>query len=220
MRGQVREAEVVIQKTMLSFPAVPGWTAAWGAIIWDLGQHDNARACLARSMARGVLSIRSEPAGLANCSALAELCCKVGDAAAAKAIYDVLSPFAEYHGLLTMGSATYGPLHRQLGALAECQDDAPLAELHYRAALAAAKRMRSPVYLSGTSYRFAHMLLRSGDARQRPRAAALLGDALRLAERCELLSIAEVARRVAARHGLALEALAAGGGDVLGGLPS
>lgn len=205
MRGQVRDAEPIMHEMMLSFPAVPGWTAAWGAVVWDLGQHDAARACFARLMARGAGHIRREPSGLANCAALSELCCKVGDVAAAREIYEVLSPFSEYHGYTTIGGATYGPLHRHLGTLAETFGDTKVAETHYQAALAAADRMRSPVFTSGTSYLYARMLLRAGDLRQRARAGELLSNALQLADRFELLSISVISRRVAARHDVRLE---------------
>jgi hypothetical protein len=205
MRGQVREAEPIMHEMMLSFPAVPGWTAAWGAIVWDLGQHDSARACLGRLMARGAWHIRSEPSGLANCAALSELCCKVGDGTAAREIYEVLSPFADYQGFTTMGGATYGPLHRHLGALAECREDTKLAETHYRAALTAASRMRSPVFTSGVSYQYARMLLQAGDERRNTQARELLTSASVLAERFQLHSISVISRRLAIRHDVRLE---------------
>lgn len=210
MRGEVREAEPIAHEMMVHFPGVPGWTAAWGAIVWDLGQHDVARECLARLMARGVEAMRSRPSGLANCAALSELCWKVGDASAAKEIYEALAPFADYQGFTTMGGATYGPLHRHLGALAETQGHVQLAETHYQAAVATAARMRSPVFSSGTSFQYARMLLRSGEARRRVRAIALLSSALQLADRFQLHSLSVSARRLASSHDVHPVRLASG----------
>ena len=213
MRGQIREAEPIVHEMMLTFPAVPGWTAAWGALMWDLGQHDAARACLARMMTRGARQIRGKPSGLANCAALAQLCSKVGDHVAAQDIYEALVPFADYQGFTTMGGATYGPLQRQLGTLAECLGQAQLAETHYHAALDAAARMRSPVFVSGTSFSYARMLLLSGDARRRGRAVSLLSSAWQLAERYQLPSIGVIAKRLAAQHGVNLQRLPLLAGD-------
>ena len=212
MRGQTREAEPMVRDMALSFPAVPGWNAAWGALLWDLGQPDGARACLAHLMARGASCIRSEASGLANAAALCELCCKVGDEAAAKALYDVLLPFAEYQGYTTFGASTYGPMHRHLASLAECHGDAKLADTHYRAALAAIARMQSPVYTSGTSCLYARMLLRSGDARRRAAAAELLTNALQLSRTFELHSLTHVAQRLAKHHGISAERLGSSSG--------
>jgi tetratricopeptide (TPR) repeat protein len=204
MRGQLKEAEQITREMMLSFPAVPGWGAAWGAIVWDLGQHDEARACLQRMMSRGALHIRGKPSGLANCAALSELCCKVQDQAASQEVYDILAPFAEYQGFTTMGGATYGPLERHLGTLAESLGQAQLAEKHYRAALTASSRMRSPVFIGGTSYSYARMLLLAGEPNRRAAAAELLSNAWQLADRHQLHSINVIAKRLAARHGIRL----------------
>jgi hypothetical protein len=103
-----------------------------------------------------------------------------------------------------MGGATYGPLQRHLGMLAECLGQAQLAETHYRASLAASARMRSPVFVSGTSYAYARMLLLSGGANRRGRAAELLSNAWQLADRHQLHSIGVVAKRLATRHGVSL----------------
>jgi len=212
MRGQTRELEPIVREMMLTFPAVFGWTAAWGSIAWDLGQRDSARASLARMMSLGTRQIRGKPSGLAHCAALSELCSKVGDQAAAKEIYDVIIPFADYHGFTTVGGATFGPLQRQLGSLAECLGQAQLAETHYRAALDASTRMRSPVFVSGTSYAYARLLLLSGDPKQRGHAAELLSSAFQLAERYQLGSIGTIARRLATRHGVSAERLASARG--------
>ena len=205
MRGQLRECEPILREMMLNFPAVPGWSAAWGAMIWDLGQHDQARTCLDRLMARGAEHIRGEPSGLGNCAALSELCAKVGDGVAAKQIYGVLLPFQDYHGLTTFGSSTYGPLHRYLAELARCFGDDVSAERHYRAALVHAERMHSPVYVGAASYAYARMLLRDGDARRRSRAIELVSNALRLSDQHPLHSIAHACQRLAKRHGLSTE---------------
>jgi hypothetical protein len=209
MRAQNRELEPIVHEMMLTFPAVPGWTAAWGAIVWDLGQHDAARASLARMMSLGGRHIRGKPSGLAHCAAMAELCTKVADQDAAKEIYELLIPFADYHGFTTMGGATYGPLQRHLGGLAECLGQAALADTHDQAALEVATRMRSPVFVSGTSYAYARLLLLSGDPSRRAQAADLMSSAWQLADRYQLHSIEVSAKRLAARHDLKVERLAA-----------
>jgi len=211
MRGRLQEAEPLVREMMVYYPTMLGWSAAWGALVWDLGQHDNARRCFSRVMERGAVYTRSGAFGLGSCAALSELCCKVGDVTAAKEIYEALVPFAEYHSHTTLGASTYGPLSRHLGALAETQGDAAVADTHYRAALTESARMRSPVYISGVSYWYARMLLRAGDSRRRASAAELLSRALVLAEQSQLKSIAGVCRSLAERHGVSLDRVASSG---------
>jgi hypothetical protein len=208
MRGQAQEAELLVREMMVNYPTMLGWSAAWGALIWDLGQHDNARRCFSRVMDRGPMRIRSGAFGLGSCAAVAELCCKVGDVSAAKEIYTALVPFADYHSHTTLGAATYGPLSRHLATLAECHGDAALAEMHYRAAVTAGAHMRSPVYSSGASYLYARMLLRAGESRRRERATELLSRALELADKSQLRSLVVVCRSLAERHDVKLERLA------------
>ena len=211
MQGRIREAEPIAHEMMLTFPAVPAWTAAWAAIVWELGKHDAARACLARLMTQGARHIREKPSGLAHCAALAELCCKIDDRAAANEIYEALAPFANYQGFTTMGAATYGPLERHLGMLAECLGQAQLAETHYRASLEASARMHSPVFVCSTSYGYARALLLSGDASRRGRAVALLSNAAQLAERFQLHAVAIAVQRLASHHALTLQRLSSPG---------
>jgi DNA-binding winged helix-turn-helix (wHTH) protein len=208
MRGRMQETEPLVREMMVYYPNMPGWSASWGALVWDLGQHDNARRCFSRVMERGAVHTRSGAFGLGNCAAVSELCCKVGDVTAAKELYAALVPFAGYHSHTTLGASTYGPLSRHLGALAETAGDAALADTHYRAALTESARMRSPVYISGVSYWYARMLLRAGDTRRRARVAELLSNALELADQSQLQSIAAVCRGLAERHGVGLERLA------------
>src|SRR5262249_44456692 len=129
-----------------------------------------------------------------------------------KEIYDELVPYAEYHGLTTMGASTYGPLHRHLGALAQCYGEVGLAETHYQAALAASERMHSPVYLSATSYLYARMLLRAGDGRRRLQAADLLTNSLQLAQQFELHALTIASQHLARKHAISSERLVSSGG--------
>jgi tetratricopeptide (TPR) repeat protein len=209
IRGEFAAAEPLIREMMLLFPMLSGWRAAWGALLWDLGQHDNARRCFEDMMVHGAAATRIESSVLCSYAVLAELCCKVGDAAAMKDVYAVIAPYAEHHALTNMGGSTYGSLHRQLGALAECQGDAALAETHYRAALAAAERMRSPVFSSGTSFLYASLLFRKGEHGRRGRATDLLSSAFQLATDFQMHALTSVCRGLAERHGVGIDRLVA-----------
>lgn len=205
MRGQAVEAEAHVRDMMLRFPAIGGWSAAWGAVQWDIGNRDNARRCLDRLMVHGAAAIRTESSVTSSYVALAELITKVGDRAAAREVYDLLLPFADRHALTNMGASTYGPVSRHLATLAECLGDAPLAEAHYREALAAAERMPSPVFVSGTSWLYARLLFRAGDVSRRALAIELVSNAHGVAAQSELHSIAAVCRALAKSHGLTLD---------------
>jgi tetratricopeptide (TPR) repeat protein len=209
MRGQAVQAEPLHREMMLRFPTLSGWRAGWGVVVWELGQHDNARRCLERLMVDGAAATRTESSVLCSYAALAELARKVRDLTAVRDLYAVMAPYAEHHALTNMGAATFGPVSRHLGSLAECQGDAALAETHYRAALAAADRMGSPVFSSATSWRYARVLFRSGDPARRARAIELLSSAFQLTTKIQLHSSTAICRRLAERHGVSLDRLAA-----------
>lgn len=206
LTGRATEAEALMRAMALRYPNVYGWTAAVGAIDWELGRRDEARRCLARLIDRGLERVRSEPYLLSGFTAVSDLCCRVGDAAAASAIYEALLPYGAQHGITHLAAVTYGPMSNYLGLLAECRGHSELAEQHFTEALRAAERTRSPLLVNNVRVGYARTLLRAGGEERRAHAVTLLGAAWKHANNQQLLGVASVCSHVARRHGLSLTA--------------
>lgn len=204
LTGRMAEAEALMRAMALRYPNVYGWTAAVGAIEWELGRRDKARSCLERLMEDGLERVRSEPYLLSGFTAVSDLCCRVGDSAAAGAIYEALLPYGDQHGITHLAAVNYGPMSMYLGLLAECRGHADLAEQHLIEALAAAERTRSSLLINNVRLSFALTLLRAGGNERRTRAAALLSRAWKHATDQRLHGITTLCSRLARRHSLSL----------------
>jgi len=201
MLGKSDEAEKLGREMAERYPGIAGWVAAAGICDAILGRSAAARSCLDHVMGRGIGWIRSEPYLLSGLCSVSELCQLVGDASAARALYAATLPYAEHHGLTHTGACNYGPMQRQLAALAACFNDLACAERHFREALRGAQALRSPTYESVTSMSHAVLLL-EGAPERREEAQTLLARARQLAASCDMVGIVYACDSVSNRHGL------------------
>jgi hypothetical protein len=202
MQGRTPEAEPLAREMMIRHAGVRGWVARVGVIDGLMGRREEARRCLDEIMARGLDWVDREPFALSGLCTVADLCGVVRDAKAAKDLYDAMLPYAEHYGLTHLGAATYGPVTRYLGSLADLRGEATLAETHYRRALESTARLRSPTYQALTGAAYAQLLARSGGPARRADAARVLEAALEHAERSELHGVSDFLRALARKHGL------------------
>jgi DNA-binding winged helix-turn-helix (wHTH) protein len=204
LTGQVAEAEALMRAMALRYPNVYGWTASVGAIDWELGRRAEARSCLLRLIEHGLERVRREPYLLSGLTAISDLCCRVGDADAAQAIYETLLPYGAQHGITHLAAVSYGPMSSYLGLLAECRGQTETAERHFIEALAAAERSRAPLLINNVRVGYARTLLRAGGAARRTQATSLLTQATKHARDKHQHGVAHVCNRIARRHGVAL----------------
>jgi len=204
LSGRAAEAEALMRAMAVRYPNVYGWTAAVGAIDWELGRRAEARSCLLRLIEPGLGRVRREPYLLSGLTAVSDLCCRVGDAAAAKEIYETLLPYGDQHGITHLAAVSYGPMSSYLGLLAECRGQSETAERHFVEALAAAERSRAPLLINNVRVGYARTLLRAGGAARRAHATSLLTRASKLAHDQQQHGVVQVCSRIARRHGVAL----------------
>lgn len=142
LQGKLVEAERLAREIATRFPLV-GWRAWLACLQLDLGQPDAARAHL-RDLIEPALEVR-DPYWLAALCPLAELCARIGDEATVRLLYDTLAPYAELHGSISFGGASYGPISLYLARLSARLGEGA-AVTHARAALQEAERMESPTF--------------------------------------------------------------------------
>jgi hypothetical protein len=114
-----------------------GFVAAIAALAALAGDHDAARAALARLRAGGLRAVPPSSIWLATMLGVCEASHALGDAEAAREAYDLLIPFAHLPVMASLGIACYGSAHRPLGLAAWTMGDLGLAIEHLEAAAAA-----------------------------------------------------------------------------------
>jgi tetratricopeptide (TPR) repeat protein len=103
-----------------------------------LGLEDEARHAFARADAA---ALPRSADWLTAVALLCEAAARLGEAAAARRLYELLAPHAERNAVLDRGWATWGPVARTLGHAAAALGDREAAVAHFEAARAGAERM-------------------------------------------------------------------------------
>jgi hypothetical protein len=116
---------------------------------------------LQRLLDRDLAALYGDPYGHGAIAPAADLCAQVGDASQAKRIYDALLPYADRHGVISMGTNTHGQLARHLGRLAMRMNDPARAEWHLQRAIESTERSKSPTFTSLSCLAYAHLWTRS-----------------------------------------------------------
>jgi predicted ATPase/DNA-binding winged helix-turn-helix (wHTH) protein len=191
LQGKLAEAAELVRDISLRHPAIAGWQAALASVEAELGRVQHAREVLGRLLDRDLAALYGDPYGLGALAPAADLCAQVGDAAQAKQIYDALLPYADRHGVVSMGTSTHGPLARHLGRLAARMNDAARAEQHFERAIELAEQSASPTFTSLSCLGYAQMLVAAHETRTTGRAALLTTRAFQVARESGLWNIVE-----------------------------
>jgi class 3 adenylate cyclase/tetratricopeptide (TPR) repeat protein len=153
----------------------------------ETGRHEEARAVLeplVPTLAELPLTLGTwfrtvMPAALA--------CARLGDAALALPLYDLILPFADLIAGVFVGWS--GSASHHLGMLATVLGRFGDAEQHFSTAEATHTRMGAPVWLARTHLEWARMLLTQGAPEDADRARALLDRTLESARRLGLAKV-------------------------------
>lgn len=159
LRGEAERARTLVYEGTASYPRLTGWRCAVGVSEFEVGRASAAREIFAALMAEGIPSLARDAFVLSALCPLADLCAWVGDAAAARQLYEALLPYAAYCGTIGFGVMTYGPITRYLGALAAQSQNFEQAVKHFEQADRASSRMRSPTFVCLTAITHARALL-------------------------------------------------------------
>jgi hypothetical protein len=177
LQGRLEEQEALVRDISSRYPALGGWRAVLGCVEARLGMRRQARQRLERLMAGYTTALRGEPFVLGLLCPLADLCAEVGDEEHAAMLYEALSPYGRYYGILSSAIATHGPVARYLGRLAARLGHHERASGHFEAALAATDG-GSRVHLALVRYEYAQMLASMERPSERASAHKLLEHAL------------------------------------------
>ena len=205
-QGRLAELAPVIRLLAARSEVAGPWRPGLASLLVELGMEAEARRELARVAAEGLDELR--PAlWLASLTYLTDAASAIGDQAAAALLYPELEPHAGSIVLIGHGVACYGAADRHLGMLAATLGERERAELHFETAMTLNRRMAT--WLAHTAYEYGRMLLADGE---RERAAALLGEAERLAARIGMAALLGRVRALAGGR--------RGGGELPDGLSS
>jgi DNA-binding CsgD family transcriptional regulator/tetratricopeptide (TPR) repeat protein len=163
------------------------WRPGLAVLLAELGMEEEARRELGRIAAGGIERFR-DSLWLATLAYLADAVAALGDADTAALVYPELEPYAGSNLVIGHLVACYGSADRHLGMLAATLSEDERAAAHFEAALALNRRMEAPTWVAHTAYEYGRFLRGRGGGDDE-RAAALLDEAARLAERSGLAGL-------------------------------
>ncbi len=188
-REQGRLAELApVLRVLAGSARGSAWGPGLAALLADLGMESDARRELARLRAEG-LDARRHRLWLGTLTYLADAATAVGDAETAAVVYPELAPHTGTNIQIGHLVACHGSADRHLGMLAAVLGDWPRAEEHFTAAIALNERLAAKTWLAHTLLEHARMLLARSSGNDRAQAAALLGQAVQLAQELGLVSV-------------------------------
>jgi DNA-binding CsgD family transcriptional regulator len=183
-REQGRLAEIATATRMLSGGERSGgvWRAGIAALLAELGMEEEARRELEHVRREGLDSFRPL-LWMASLTYLTDACAAVGDGDIAEMVYPELAPLSGGNVVIGHGVACYGAVDRYLGLLASTLGEHDLAVEHFEQALVFNRRMGATTWIAHTLYAYGRTLRMRGAGEDPLRAAALLSEAVALAER-------------------------------------
>lgn len=194
-QGRIADLEPVLRDFAQRFPNVPTWRANLALFHAELGRTAEARELLA-ALADDDFRMLTRPLlGIVSLVLLGETCALLGDAPRARALYDVLAPYAPRTVMVGAGVVCLGSLDLYLGRLAAAFGGESAARRHLEAALAMNERLGALPWIAWAHYELARLdAARRGRehvARRHLERAGQIASALgmaRLASRLERLS--------------------------------
>lgn len=179
-QGRLSELAPVLRILTARDRAHGPWRPGLVALLVELGMEAEARRELAQMIDEGLDQFR-ELLWLASLTYIADACAVIGDETTAACVYHELEPLAETNVMIGQLVAYYGPVDRYLGMLATTLGEWERAERHFEHAIARCRQMQTTTWLAHTEYEYARLLIARG-SRGRQEVAALLGEAVQLAD--------------------------------------
>jgi DNA-binding CsgD family transcriptional regulator len=161
------------------------WRPGLVSVLVETGMEADARRELRQIAAEGLDGFRAS-LWLASLTYLTDACTAVGDEAMAGLVYPELAPLTGGNVVIGHVVACFGAVDRYLGMLAATLGQWERAEDHFERAMILNRRMGADTWLARAAYEYGRMLLARGEAN---RAAALFGEADRIAERIGMAAL-------------------------------
>ena len=194
-QGRLAEVEDPVRGFIAMYPAVPAWRCALAVLQLELGREDEARAEFEAQARAGFDTLPRDAQWLIAMTLLAEVCGRLGDAARAPELYELLAPYAGRNVVVGRAATCNGSASRLLGTLAAVQGEWARAERHFADALAMHVAMGARPFAARTQLAWGEMELARGDV---SRARELLADAIVTADALGMVVVAERARGLVA----------------------
>jgi hypothetical protein len=121
-QARVSELEPAVRHMAETYPLIPSWRCALTACLREAGQEQELKRELDRLGTTAFSALPRDNAWLVGLALLAEACATVSAAEHAKAIEEMLAPFAGRQ-LVSPIAACIGPVNRYLGLLAGAQGE-------------------------------------------------------------------------------------------------
>lgn len=180
--------------------SLPGWPCARAWLYSELGRKLEARQELVQLAADDFAALRADWTNwLANAALLSQVCCLLGDARCAAALYEQLRPYGDHNVFFGHGTVCFGSAWRYLGLLATTMARWDEAATHFERAIEHNVRIGARPWLAYTRHDFAAMLLQRGDPGIYELALGLAQQALDLAGGLRMARLAEQASSLRAR---------------------
>jgi tetratricopeptide (TPR) repeat protein len=186
-QGRIGELEQAVRWQVESNPGRPAWRAALGIALLESGELEQASEQLGVLAASGFEDVPQDGDWMTTITLLSDISVGVGDAAAAAALYELLTPFAGSNVVIGLAALCLGSAARFLGKLALTLGDQQVAVEHFKHALEANAKLEAPLWLAHTQLDYAQAL-GSG-----PRARAMVEEA---ADAAAALGLTALSRRV------------------------
>jgi hypothetical protein len=180
MQGRGAEVIDLLVQGQADAPTVAGYRLALAMFSADLGRMDEARELLAPELAAGFAQLWRDNNWFTSMHFCAETVVILGLVEAARALYDLLEPYADQ--LPNSDLLSYDIMHLDLANLAVVFGDYERAEPHFTAALETHERIGAKHSLAKTQADWARMLVARGGDGDRLRARELAERALASAE--------------------------------------
>lgn len=188
----------ITEQYRAAYPEVSTWRIAALTLYSTLGRMDDALRELEIVARKDFLDIERNGSWLATLSYLSEAVAFVGDRARARALYDLLLPFADRNATASH-VACRGSVSRWLGILAATLGRWNVAESHLKAALEMNRRMGARPFVAATAYDYGRLMAMHGGADARAAAGRLLAEATELATALGMARLVERCRATAAQ---------------------
>jgi ActR/RegA family two-component response regulator/tetratricopeptide (TPR) repeat protein len=192
LRGRFDEVAEWLGGVLRSFPLlVPAVDCSLIITYAQSGQHDRARAELARYCSDDFAAVPRNAMWLMNMAFLADACVMIGDAEVAARLYPHLAPFTPYN--VTLPPAfVLGPVSHYIAGLAALMGNDAAARRHYEDALALEARTGSRQWTARSQIEYGRWLLTSRHP-DPVRGAQLVASARAIAEELGLAPIIALA---------------------------
>jgi tetratricopeptide (TPR) repeat protein len=143
-RGNLGEFVPLLEDAVRDNPGVPGFRAVLALALTEASRKDEARRLVAQAMASSFSDLPYDVAWLAVACIYSEVSFRLGDTAAAAALYRMLEPWSEQIAFPAFG--VWGPVRLHLGSLALLRGDIAAAERHLMEAGRTSIRAGAPLW--------------------------------------------------------------------------